>query len=656
MYETEITEIDVRSALMEQLYIDLKAKGDTITTQNTAGAALKIQAETWAALAEANAGSGGGGTPTLPPGGIVTDGQIDQTKFNAMAAAMSSDAGVAYRFGAATAPISGLPTYFQPEVKFMPMGDIRSYNYGSYTEAPGDFASNILHINYVPDNPSARLGVAGIQATSVGHNTVSFRPEISWVLYGQGLDSVEAVWWKNHGFPNLANPICIGHAHGRPGWATQSLAAFQNGFICTAGANTMTNRSYCQLRAGLVPTSITCTSSNEFALVTCWDTVNFTSVVAFISLTGLGHNATIQNPYSGTDEGWWGEWNEPHPGMHNLGNLAYMKIVGYLDVGLKAATGVSATTGHPRFGYLNGSGAPIGTDGTTGNTGNWSDEAQRQKWATGVFNNRYARQGMAMVISKTEKKVVFIDLKPLFAYQNSKYFGTRSDYLETTNIGDGAGQWPYTFTERPAQVPTVVKTISLASAPTSVMIFPYAYEDYARLGFVGTEDGQLHVYSTGDYARPGATGNAANIAETTQVFVGANPTCIDNVKEKAGGPPTQTNLVNDVSKQYVVTSRAEKAIRWVEMTSANTAVIKRKLQDSRIVDPIKAVDTDNHGTEHYSVVISDYNGRAAHQYLWGDTILHTYANQRFALQAAFEYGGAFNPPGKVVEVLTANIS
>lgn len=656
MYETEITQIDIRSTLMEQLYIDLNAKADVIVAQEDAGAALKIQAETWAALAEANAGSGGG-TPTLPPGGIVTDGVIDQTKYNAMAAAMSTDAGVAYRFGAATAPIGGLPTYFQPEIKFMPVGDIRSYNYGNYTSDPGDFASNILHINYVPDNPSARLGVAGIQATSVGHHTVSFRPEISWVLYGQGLDSVEAVWWKNHGFPNLGNPVCIGHAHGRPGWATQSIACFQNGFICTAGANTMTNRTYCQLRAGLVPISVTCTTSNEFALVVCWDTVNFTSVVAFISLTGLADGSTIQSPYSGSDEGWWGEWNEPHPGMHNLGNLAFMKIVGYLDTGLKAATAISATTGHPRFGYLNGSGAAIGTDGTTGNTGNWTaDESQRQKWASGVFSNRYAKQGLAMVISKTEKKVVFIDLKPLFTYMNGKYFGDRAGYLETTNIGNGAGQWPYTFTEQPSQTPTVVKTITLANAPTSVFTFAYTSDDWARLGFVGTEDGQMHVYSTGNYATPGQTGNAANIAETTQFFVGANPTSIDNIKEKAGTPRFETNLVDDVSKQYLVCSRAEKAIRWFEMTSATTAVIRRKLQDSRMVDPIKAVDTDNHGTEHYSIVVADYGGRTAHAYLWGDTILHTYADLRFNIQAEFEYGGGFQTPGKPVEVLTANIS
>ena len=61
-------------------------------------------------------------------------------------------------------------------------------------------------------------------------------------------------------------------------------------------------------------------------------------------------------------------------------------------------------------------------------TSNW------QSFASGGSNyGRYAKGGVAVVISKSEQKVAFIDLKPLFSYVNSVYF--------SSNVGTTSNLW-----------------------------------------------------------------------------------------------------------------------------------------------------------------------------------------------------------------------
>src|SRR4029078_9741719 len=88
----------------------------------------------------------------------------------------------------------------------------------------------------------------------------------------------------------------------------------------------------------------------------------------------------------------------------------------------------------------------------------------------GASYGRYAKGGVAVVISKSEQKVAFIDLKPLFTYVNSVYFGgdQATFNARTASLGQADNQRRYTFTQQPSQVPTVVKTVSLTQRPTAV--------------------------------------------------------------------------------------------------------------------------------------------------------------------------------------------
>lgn len=610
-------------------------------------------------------GTGNTGGNTGAASEITTNGVIDEAKWLTMANKMWSEDAIAYRYGAPSPTgQTDFPTWFQPGNHPWPqdivgnhsgewqLGTFRTYD--GYFQG-GDFASNCLHLLYVADDPNARIGVAALQSTSTDHGTFTQKPELPWVYYGRGLDAVETVYWKESQGKVVQKPVCSANALGRPGWAVTTITCFQNGFMATAGFNTMQNKASCQLAPGMVPTAIALTSANEFALVTCWDTNNKRGVLAIVSLCGLGHNATIANPNSGEPNGWWGEWNEPHPGLHNLGNLVFMKPIGYMPLpGMMAPTEVSCTTGHSRFGYLDGSpGEP-----SCGNQ-NFSNESLRQNFLPGKpLERAYAKQGEAIIISKTEKKALFIDLKPLFTYINSMYFSTdRNKYLQTTNIGQNAGQWPFTFSEAPSQTPVVTKTVLLDDEPTCVFVYPYAKKEEWRQALIGSKNGKVRIYNLGGVSE---TGNAAAKVEVGSFNVGLNPTSVTWIKEKARDT-TQRALVPEHTRQFVFCVRGERCIKWYDLTSTTTAVLRRTFRDTRVIDPICVVDTDNHGGEHYVVNVADFSGRCVHGVRWGEMIMWTYPEQsRFKMGATgndeFEYCGNFGLPGKPFRPTTANVS
>jgi hypothetical protein len=617
-------------------------------------AALKL-----ANVLKAKVTNAGGSTgPVLGDTSITTNGAIDPAKYSAMAAKLSRPDGIAYRYGPPAPAVANKPTYFQPSDHpwdesvvgthsgFWQLGTFRTYD-GAFQG--GDFSSNSLIVNFVADDPAARIGTTELQANSTDHGTWAQKPELSWTRYGAGIDAVEAVYWKNVQGKTVQNPVASANAFGRPGWAVQPLHVHQNGFVCTSGFNTMTNKSSCQLPAGLVPSAVAITSANEFGLITCWDTARTQGVLVVVSLCGLGHGATIANPNNGR---WWDEWIEPHPGLHNLGNLVFQKVLGYIDLpGMKAPTEISATTHHPRYGYLDGSeGEPSCYNQA------FSNESIRVNWKPGGSrSNNYAKQGECVIISKTEKMAIWVNLKPLFDYINSMYFGTRDQYLETTNIGQNSGQWPYTFAERPQQKPTITKTVLFDDEPTCLFLAPYAKREEWRQVVFGFKNGKARVWNTGGV---NDTGNAAAKTEAFSFDVGLNPTSVCWINEKSR--ETEKGLVPETTRQFAFCVRGEAAIKWFDL-GTNTATQRRVFRDSRVIDPIHYVDCYNHGAESYFGDVSDYSNRMIHGVRWGPTIMWTYPEQtRLPMgsdgRAEFEYAGAFVLPGYPFHATSANVS
>ena len=598
-------------------------------------------------------------TPTPTP----TPTPATDAAWLALAENMHTLQGLEYRFGKKSAKTQNRPTLQEPEHKLMPLGDIRGYEFGTFnTKEAGDYASNVLHTMFLPTDPKKYFSVSDLQGSVSVSDVIGTKPEFSWVRYIQNdgderYNGMELRRMRDSQGVKFENPVCIAQAHGRPGWQTMSLNFFADGRYGTLGANTMTNKTHGTLPSHLKPVACAISSSNEFASVLVWNTQTKQSDVAILSLVGLGDGRTVANPdFPGdaNDEGWWGERQEPQPGMNNLGNIAFAKFLGSFPTGLKSATTISFTTGHPRFGYLNGSGAPIGLDGTTGNTAKWkANEQNRQDWATGKFSNRYARQGLIMVGSKDEATAVLIDASPLFKYINKMYFGDRATFMKTTDVGQGADQWPYGFAKAPEQIPKIAKVIKTDSPVTSVFLTPISnkVEYYA---IYGTAKGEAHVITLGDFPK---TVDPAKWVETDKKFIGENLTWITQIREKANG--LQTDLVADVLQQYLFTSREENAVTWADINGGKMT-LRRTMQDSRIQDAVVAEDYDNHGTEQYLIAVADFEGQTVHNVLWGPMIMHTYpAKPRFDMRPAgakFMYGGGMKLPGKPFGISVANIS
>ena len=627
-------------------------------------------------------------------GDVMVNGAVSNAEYQAMAQKMGTDAAIAYRYGPSsvdygTSTQGGLPSYGKRNSQSLGMVSIQNPNGqgnrgcgwngycgtwqvgGPLEYAPGDYSSSVLNFAYVPDSSpdgsfypkSYAAGVGSVQALSVGHNTMSIEPEASWTRYngassdGGSIDAGIETYQKSF---SLEKPVALGKCYGRGGWCTNTLAAYADGRIVSVGSNTANNLVSTKLPSGKVPTAITLTNSGEFALVTVWDTSAMRGQIAVLALGDGCHSCTIQNENGGWESN-WGNWKRSYPGLPGLGNYNFMKLVGFVDLPdtLKAPTEISASTG----------------------VSHWDYQAVRNYWDTdldnngirnrflqGDLSNAYARAGVAVVISKSEKRAAFVDLRPLFAYYKQQYFGQSQSGFNAmiANRGDGASQWPYTFDVASSQKPSVIKVVDLANRPTAVKVSLTA----PHRAFIATQEGKLRVFDLGTgYLNQAGGGTPSDISERFSVDVGRNPTAISYVKEHGVNAASAMKDIypNGYEKELIVTSRGDRKLQWVRFDAGFTnGSVARTLQESRMIDPISTEDADNHGTESYLVSVADYAGKGIHNFLYGPIYWHTYdaskacstakGGCKLLNNAPFEYGGTFKVPGKPFHAMGANIN
>src|SRR5437868_1503075 len=344
----------------------------------------------------------------------------------------------------------------------------------------------------------------------------------------------------------------------------------------------------------------------------------------------------------------------------NVGVIAFMKILGYVDLpGMTAPTEISVTTGMDQWGTLLPDGVFLGYRTPL------TSQTNRQSFLSGGSNyGRYPKSGVAVVISKSEQKAAFIDLKPLFTYVNSVYFG--GDLATFTSrmasLGQADDQWPYTFAQQPSQMPTVEKTVSLSGRPTAVKTSLYGS---ATRAWIATQDGTMHIYSLDGYASGGAAPAPSPNAFTevgTVTGLGRNPTSI--ATSKAEPTNTSSSNIDPLSQQVLVSSRGDRKISWVRFAAnGNSGSIVRTLQDTRMIDPISIEDADNFANSNNIVSVADYAGKAIRNYRYGPVIFidgkacpapnGCPVTPTGSISA--EYGGAMALPGKPFHLKTANV-
>ena len=576
---------------------------------------------------------------------------------------MSTAAGIAYRYGnASTAAASGTTWYQRADTPRKYAGDGGDWQVGGPdTSYVGDYQSNFANAVFVADDPVNRVGVADIMTQVQSFNTFTQRPQPAPLWAGKNPDPNNFYGSDDFNGKDLGarNPVAAARGYGFPGWGDEAVVAYQNGLLATGiGSNTAQNRYSIKLPANKVPTGIAQTNASEFALVTVWDTTAMKGQIAVVAMAGLANGATVASPDIG-DVG-WGEWGRVHPGLRNRGNIGYMKVLGYVDLpdSMRAPTEITATTGWNPW-----SGRPVDAAGNLVSEYKipLENETNRQTFISGKNTNAYAKGGMAIVVSKSEKRAAFIDLKPLFDYYRTMYFGSKADFDKTASVGAADNQWPYAFSQAPQSMPTVVQTVDLGDKPTAVKATLWGNN---LRGWVATENGSLRLFDLAGY---GNGSGAGTIKQVGSVTVGPNPVSIAYYRGK------MNDMGNDINESAMVLSRGDRAVRWVDFSSDHNSGSVRTavLTDSRIVDPLYIEDNHNHGTQGWVLSMADYGGKAIRNYRYSSVVFFSNqgaglacqpptgcglgANNRPATEVPFEYGGHMTLPGKPFVVTGANV-
>ena len=369
------------------------------------------------------------GSPAVSNSVVDAGGTVSAAAYKATAALMGKEGGLNYRYGPSAASYgvatSSLPTLFKRNDNFSrcsgngqncltswQVGGPR--NPGDATNdqvAAGSYSTNQANVAFVADNPTLRVGVGDLQVSAFEFNTFSQSPQLPWqstaaANSNAGLDSFTVAQYKVAGLLSTdgeSRAVASARCGGQTGFCASSVVAFQNGLLGTAGSNTAHNQATVKLAANKVPTAIAMTNHSEFALVTVWDTVALKGQVAVVALAGLCDGCIP----GGATYDWWGEWEQTYPGLPNMGNIAFMKVLGYVDLpaDMKAPTEIAVTTGMDQFKTTN-AGRFVGRENTP-----LTEAGKRQTFASGGINaDKYAKAGVAVVISKEEQKVAFLDL------------------------------------------------------------------------------------------------------------------------------------------------------------------------------------------------------------------------------------------------------
>ena len=603
------------------------------------------------ARAAQNAGAASS-VPNKDPAGIF-DGQggFSAQAYVMMAKEYGTAAMINERFGqpwtAYHASISA-PKLWQPESKYYDASNIvpnvginpwQKFFYSLGTPCgKDDYSSNYGQVSYVTDSSVSGSipGVDGVATLERDHCLWSGIPQSYWAT-GNGHPSVtlrprQILQGDPHGTPQ--QPVDVTRAYGASEAAGCSYMVFQDGqVVCGEGGNTAEDSFYIKpFPSNFTPTAASVTNNGEFLLVSGWNTDTYRGELAVIAVGSAKPAGKF----------WRFEWDEVYPGFRNYSLPVFSKLLGIIDLpGMVAPTAIEAVG---NWVYEPGAFLPVapGKRGDSGQPGAMplSDEKNWQCFAVGECAELYDTAGFALVASRYERKVLLIDLGPLFASIQRGMFTTWSEFRQNVaNTGPKAGQWPPTFAEEHIATPLVVKTITYNSEVTAISAS--LYPDNRAL--IATEDGHVHIWDVDGLQS--LTGNGSNAREIDDLAnVGRNITRIAHMKHWEHGK----NHGGNVRWQYIALSRGDKSVTWIDLSATKPALIL-KLQDARMVDPISVEDNNNHGTESGLIDIADYGDKNVKAYRYGLVKFWTTANQpSFAMGQGgndpFEYEGSYSTP------------
>ncbi len=485
-----------------------------------------------------------------------------------------------------------------------PTGYRTPYQLGTFTKVSGGYSSTVTQVLYLPE----AKGDHGVDRVYVGCNANGCYWQKPFYWRPGGSHPEPAM--KHAGYNEMAGGFLdkpVGLARGYGKWCNASLMVFSNGMLAAGGSNTSQDRyPKFQFPPHKVPTAITLTSQNEFALVTIWDVKELKGQVAVLSMeSGYDAGDGLMSIYS---------WPEKYPGLCNSGGFREIKLLGYVDLpGIHAPTAISA--------WSNGRwwGSHLSTKESL------SDQAVRDKWRAGLERKAGlpyqggCTAGYAVVASRSEDKIAFIDLGPLFRYMSKMYFTTAENFAVTRNLGPEPDQWPKTFEAAPESAPRASKPIKVKK-PTAVACSAFGssgswwgmQRGEGCRAYVGCMEGVLRIFATDAIASTSPAAAKVPIAEVGAIRIGRNPTCITYDKTK----------YSVAENSIWVVSRGDRIVQRVGLT-ASSAKINLTIKDKRLIDPVWADVTDNHSNRGKILLVCDFMGKALTGYRYQDVKLTT---------------------------------
>lgn len=607
---------------------------------------------------------------------IAPDGTIDPAEYRRVAANYNSAEIMDYRLGPTAAdfaegkPQAPAPTLWGPDQDsgygLWPYGTLPATNPGEPEKCVdsarlprGDDEARRLGMEgpawlaggamaFLPDDPddqAYRMGIANVK----GADGVNFEPSggLCMRMYAQ--------WTPDHWVrnsvgaptnPDIAQflkerrglpPVPIAIARGRANASQVSFAAFQDGSIVpmVIGNSIAVNlyREGVRLPVGMVPTAMAVTANNEFLVVNVWDTNNVSGKLAVIALKGR-QMACCGPGVSPDARMYWG--------LPNSWTITGMKLLGFVDLPFTAPSSVDVV-GNVGLGNPRGHG-----ENNDPAVGDLAVQSARDLWASvnpispgSNYWSQMASGGYAVVASRAENKVSFVDLTPLFQFYRQIYLTSHANFNRTLDQSPtDPAKWPLAFVNAPQQTPRVATTLNVAQ-PTAVLagnvansIFgldrgtwfgesgnpgwspkegwsgaePERYLSRSR-AYVASMDGTVRLFNVQGLNFPSSpVGGTVSETPVSTFNAGHNPSF------------AHINSIGTAPDDVFIISRGDRTITYA-FPDGN---VKGVLRDSRLIDPVGAAVSVNlagfggrgAGKAVFSNFISivDFNGKLVHTY------------------------------------------
>ncbi|TWJ15005.1 hypothetical protein LX16_0701 [Stackebrandtia albiflava] len=525
---------------------------------------------------------------------LTSDGEVDPLKYADLAESAGGDAWIEWRYGPAATGNTEAPSADQPETRELDLGDGIDRLY-----QVGDGSSPLR-----PQNLQGQLGYVAADGPGVDHVTVAEttdttlgyapRPGGRYSTDRPELELTERTTGECLDGHELGRPVAMARSQGA-GPAAHAVTVFASGAVATTGVSGAQGGTCVILPEGQVPTAVAVTPGNEFALITVWDVAEVRGRIAVVAL------ADTPGTYGSS-------WPATYPGLPNPGHFGFAKLLGFVELtAMKAPTSVAVATDHP-------GGAPDRT------TADLSDPDGRAAYAEDV-----ATTGFAIVSSRAEQQVEWVDLTPLLSGFAAVYF--EGDPAGYASPGAKAEAWPQVFEVAPDLSPASVGTSEMTAPPTAVAA-------WGTTAYVALGDGTVATFEVTD---PSAVSQAATVEL---------PGAASCLSWSPGGD------------RLVVTSRTDRSVSWLRADIEDPGVVQT-LRDARVADPICAQDAvlgnADAGSTVRVVAIADFAG-GLHVFRHGDGRLAA-GDDVDLPDNAFEYGGVYEPEGSpfMVSVTADNV-